>query len=247
MTAPWHAAKPPGPVDPPMDAQTEGLARLYRELVRHSFDNDDRSLQSEIGSSEIGWECDRRIAYKLAGRPTLNVGDPMRAIIGTGFHMWMASKFVKFNRRRIRYLVEYPCVYRDIPGHGDLFDLDTGTVTDWKTTSVAKIREMRRRGVPSYYEVQTQHNAAALRDNGFRAVQVCLKFFPIDSVLDNSWAWRAAADPRPADAAIDRIDRLRGVDPAVVAAHPGRHCSFCDQYDPNSTDLSWSCPAKKGN
>ena len=247
MTALWHAAKVPGELDPPMDPAAQRLTDHYVREMRYGFDNDERALQSDIGSSEIGWECDRRIAYKLAGRPRLNFSDPLRAIIGTGFHLWQAQKFRWLNRiRGGRYAVEYACSYRDIPGHGDLYDYVTSTVTDWKTTKLATIREMQRRGVPSYYVVQVQHNATALWAEGLEPKQVSLVFFPIDSVLDRTWTWRGEPNKALVDAAIDRVDRLRGVDPAYVPAHTGRHCGYCSQYDPNSTDLSWSCPAKKG-
>jgi hypothetical protein len=246
VTELWHAAKSVDeyPPDPPESLM---LARRYRELVRHSFSTDRRSLQSEIGSSEIGWECDRRLAYRLSGAAVTNPGDPMAAIFGTGLHLWLSREFDRINSRRFRYLVEYGCTYRGVLGHGDLFDLETATVVDWKSTTIAKIRSMRRSEVPAYYVVQIQHNAAALAADGWQPQAVALKFFPKDSTLDNSWLWRSVPDRAVVDTAIDRVDRLRNTDPAVVPATPGRHCAFCAQYDKDSTDLSRSCPATKGN
>jgi len=245
VTELWHAAKTVDeyPPDPPESLM---LARRYRELVRYGFGTNRRSMQAEIGSSEIGWECDRRIAYRLSGAPVTNPGDPMAAIFGTGLHLWMAQEFDRFNTRRFRYLVEYGCTYRDVLGHGDLFDLDTATVTDWKTTTIAKIRSMRRQGVPAGYVVQVQHNAAALAADGWQPQAVALNFFPKDSTLDNSWVWRAVINRQLVDTAIDRVNRLRGTDPATVPASPGRHCAFCAQYDAHTTDLSRSCPATRG-
>jgi PD-(D/E)XK nuclease superfamily len=242
VTALWHAAAPVSdlPPDPPEAAE---LAQRYRELVRYGSDTSERSRQREIGASEIGWECDRRVAYRLAGTPATNRTDPLRALMGSGTHLWLAATFARFNSRHVRFLVEYGCTYRGVTGHGDLYDIANGTVVDWKTTTAANIRAFRRGSVPPYSVVQVQHNAAALAADGWQPRAVALAYLPTDSTLDNSWVWRGEVDPALVDAAIDRVDRLRGVDPATVPARPGRHCAYCHQYNANATDLTRSCPA----
>lgn len=229
------------------DLEGYALSRSLISLVQLAYSTDARSRQVEIGSSEIGWACPRRVAYRLAGTPRVNDTDPMKLMLGSGLHLYLAEKFRVLDPQDRRFLIEYPCVYRDVPGHGDLYDRFTRTVIDWKSTSKARINEMRKKGVPGYYSTQVQHNAMALRAQGEDVQAVALMFFPTDSTLTNAWAWVSKVDPRVADEAVDRINQLRGSDPASVACVPDRFCGWCAHYKPGSTDLSVACDAKKGS
>lgn len=246
---PW--SKPTAVVELPEpvvaeDPEAYALSRSLISLVQLAYSTDERSQQVEIGSSEIGWTCPRRVSYRLAGKPRVNDNDPLRMMLGSGLHLYLEKKFRRLDPQGRRFLVEYPCSYRGVPGHGDLYDRFTKIVIDWKSTSKGRINEMRKRGVPSYYKVQVHHNGMALRAQGEVVDSVALMFFPTDSTLDNAWAWVSPLDQLIVDEAIDRIEKLRGSDPAQVACAPDRFCGWCAHYRPTSTDLSVACNAKKG-
>lgn len=64
------------------------------EAVRWTSEFSGRSAQTQIGPSEIGHPCDRRLAYKLAEYPATNTtSDPLAAFIGTGGHTALEKVF----------------------------------------------------------------------------------------------------------------------------------------------------------
>lgn len=250
MTSPWKAARPYQD-EPPEEPVAAGLRAEHVDNIRMEFVGSERALQAAIGSSEIGWECDRRLAYRLHGVLKSNYTDPVRALTGTGWHLWLAQTYQRVNQRLggYRYKVEYPCMYRGVPGTGDLYDRRRRVLTDWKTTKKDRIRTMRRANeVPHHYRVQVNHNALALLDQQYEQPElVALMFIPVDGSLDDSWMWTDLPDYALVDSAVDRVDALRLVEPADAAIHPGRDCAYCAWYDPASTDPSKACNAGKGN
>src|SRR5262245_11881364 len=60
------------------------------ESVRWYERQNPRAAQLELGPSEIGDPCDRRIGYRLAGIPAVNTEfDPFPSIVGTALHSWL--------------------------------------------------------------------------------------------------------------------------------------------------------------
>jgi hypothetical protein len=243
--APW--TNPPEPVVSPVkvDVEAYALGAVYRTLIAIGAATAPRSVQRSIGSSELGYACERRLAYRLSGTPTVNVRDPLASMMGTGFHAVLADTFTRLNETLTpgRFLIETPVVYRDIPGTCDLYDRETATVVDWKTSTLDKISHMPGQGVAANYQVQGQTYAAGLAARGEDVRHVALMFFPRDGKrLDQAWMWRTRFDRAVADVAVDRLETLRGKDPAAVAATPDRLCGWCSHYLPGSTDLSVGCP-----
>ena len=63
-----------------------------KSAILHAASNAPRSRQREIGPSEVGEPCLRRLAYKVAGtEPTNDGGDPWRPVVGTAAHAWLAD------------------------------------------------------------------------------------------------------------------------------------------------------------
>jgi len=254
VSAPWKAAIPvPSPTEPDllsMTSEAHAVLRSYLSLIDLAAATSPRSKQIPIGASEIGWDCDRRLAYRLAGTAPVNYGDPMKLIVGIGVHLWLAERFRALDGGSGRFLVEYDCLYGDVPGHGDLYDRHNHVALDWKTTSRSRIKEMARRGEPSrQYVTQINHNALGLKAMGEQPKAVALIFLARDGGLDDSWAWMSRLDPSFVDSAVERLRQIESVghiDPAAVSCTPGKDCGFCRNYNPTSTNLSLSCDARKG-
>ena len=233
----------PSTVDTPHSPEAYGLEVSLRSLVFLAAVTSPRARQTSLGGSEAGHACDRRIAYRLAGTPIVNLRDPLRSIVGIGFHAAMAELFTRLDAGSGRFLVEVPVAYRGIPGTVDLYDRHERTVIDWKTKLSAKLRKVRHEGPSTSYVTQTMLYAAALREQGEDVRHVALAFVPVDATdLSGMYVWRAPFDKAIADAAVDRIERLRGRDPSTVEATPDRLCPWCSQYRPGSTDLRVGCP-----
>jgi len=235
-----------------MDPVAFAVVESYTSLIALGAMTSPRSLQLSIGSSEIGFDCDRRIAYKLAGVPAVHRSlDPMRALIGIGLHAALEALFYRLDAGSGRFLVEQHVEYRQVPGQADLYDRFTGLVIDWKSSTVSRIRQYRREGLPRHYVVQIQMYAAALAAMGEKPKSTAVIMLPIDGELNKAWAWVAPVDQSIADAAVDRLNVLRErgrASAAYVPATPSRLCNYCDHFRPGWTDLSTGCPGpEKGN
>lgn len=218
------------------------LGLTLASLIELGIITNGRSLQTAVGASEVGYPCARRLAYRLAGVPAVNHGDPMRLLVGTGVHAALEALFDRLDHGAGRFLTEVATVYRDVPGRADLYDVYLRTLLDWKTCSKDRLAKYRADGPPINYRVQLQIYAAGLLDAGVEVQRVGVAFLPYDGALSSLWVWETTPDRREADAAIDRLESLRDADPAEVAPTPDRLCAYCAHYNPRTTDLGRSCP-----
>lgn len=247
MSGPWVSCPPLPPADPAPepDADSAALSATVASLISLADSTEHRSLQSEIGASEIGWSCPRRAAYKLSGTPAVNRPDPLRAIVGTGLHLWLEHAFARLDGGSGRFVVEQYLSYHGIPGKADCYDRFLHVVLDWKSSTLKKIGDLKRHGIPEGHLIQANLYAAALIDAGEDVRKLAIVFIPIDGTLDQIWSFTATPDRTIADRAVARVDALRGKDPADVPARPDRLCGWCAAYSPTSTNLSIACPGKK--
>lgn len=219
----------------PVDPAGAALARWVAELIYQRGITTARSLSRKVGPSGLGTSCDRELAYAALGMPPLNFGaDPWAALVGNAIHAWLAELFRDLDGGSGRYLVEQPVTFRGISGTADLYDRRERTAIDWKTTKKNKIRTMRRNGTaPPHYVTQLQTYGAGLAASGERPERLALVWLPVDGALSDVYAWVTAPDPAVADAAVDRLESLRGLPPASVPATPSRLCEWCDWYQPS--------------
>lgn len=73
-----------------MDVAEQIRADLV-QAVRWTAEFSGRSAQTEVGPSEVGHPCDRRLAYRIAGHPVVNRSEPLPAFLGTGAHLALAD------------------------------------------------------------------------------------------------------------------------------------------------------------
>jgi len=203
-----------------------------------------RSLQERIGFSEVGGDCDRRLAHRLRGTPRLNFPDPLASLLGTFIHDGLAEVFRRRDAGSGRYLVEHRVEYKGIRGTVDLFDRRLKLAIDWKTKPLAKIKRIRAGGPSPDYVIQLQGYGAALKAAGEDVHEVALVFLPVDGTLSDIHVWRSPLDISIADKAIARFVTLEGRDVIDVPATPSNLCPWCPWYRPGSADLSISCPGK---
>jgi len=246
MTTTWTDPAPVTEPEVALDPIGLVLADALRELIYTGATTSQRSRQTAVGVSEIGGDCDRKLAYKIAEVTPTNIdADPMPSIIGTGFHLHMEKIFSTLDRRR--WLVEVPVTYRGIPGTCDLYDRRRKLLIDWKSTSKAKLRRLRTDGPPLQAQVQIQIYAQALLALGETPQRCALAYVPRDGSLDDLWVWSTPLQPDLVQHWIERFEGLveriaTGTNPAAIDATPSRLCGWCAHYSPTSTDLSRGCP-----
>lgn len=240
------------------------LNTMIREVVHEAEVGTARAQQKHIGPSEIGDPCDRAILYKLREVEPVNTDrDNWLATLGVAIHAWLADAFTRENARlgRTRFLVEQPVdVGFQLSGTCDLFDLDTGTVIDFKLTGVTKLREIKAGEIPEKYRVQVHAYGYGFQCVGRPPERVALAFLPRNDSLGGDfggnglYVWSEPYDRKLAEDALDRLAQLhtlgRGLDLAsyperweLIPSHQGDHCQYCPAFNPaNDSSDERGCP-----
>ncbi len=216
----------------------------------------DRSQQRMVGPSELGSDCDRQLAYRIAGMPPVNHPDQWPATVGTAIHQWLEATINEYQREHglSRWLTETTVLIDNlIPGHIDLFDTQEHAVWDFKTTNTDKIRQFRQNGAPENYRKQTHLYGLGMSQSGRRVDRVGLIVLPRSGWLSSAWVWSERYDEALAREALSRMYSLGervlelGVDQhpeqiRAIEATPSKLCSWCNFYSPQGD--SYGCPAK---
>jgi hypothetical protein len=199
------------PALPPEALNVGADPRVMRAELERIFvaaaENAPRSLQAEIGPSEVGTPCPRRLAYKLAGAPEHNHRDPWRPTVGTATHGWIADALAAHNLKThsgygfSRYLIE--CMVsvgeingRVITGHADCYDRVTCEVVDWKIVGATTLRDAKRAGAHEIfkpgYRVQAHLYGAGFRNRGLPVHAVNVAYLPASGELRDA-VWQRVA------------------------------------------------------
>lgn len=212
------------------------------EMIQWGSANTVRSKQVALGCSEAGQECDRRIAYKMAGSKQVNFPDPLKANMGTAFHVWLDDRMRKFQAAEgmDRWITEtevYPASF--MKGHVDLYDKHRFLVLDWKTTSADMIKKWKTEGVPQQYKVQVMLYGKGMINLGYRVDRVGLIGINRSGALRDIVVLTLPYDDDFAVSALRRIwkigKQLNGMgenpDFAQIGSAPDlRMCGYCPQY-----------------
>ncbi|WP_067434098.1 hypothetical protein [Nocardioides jensenii] len=245
-------------------AKPDLLKAELLDLITRAITNHPRSLQVQIGPSEVGHACPRRIGYKLLGHPE-NPGEPnWKATVGTAIHAWLEEVMITDNRARYaeladltRWIVEatVDCgevLGHPITGHCDLFDRVTGTVVDWKTCGPTQLKKYKAKGPGPQYRTQAHLYGRGWQHRGQDVHHVGVMFLPRNGDLREAYYW---SEPYDEQVALDGLQRLEGI--ALAARHLGpavleqldtadAFCSMCPYYKANSTDVTVGCPGDPG-
>ena len=247
---------------------TRYAAEIRRVVLEHAA-RAPRTLQQHLGPSELGVECDRQVAGKMAALPATNhVIDPWPSIVGTACHAWAAEAFDGDNARHglLRWLTERRVTpHPDHPGTADLYDAVEEAVVDHKflgESSMAKIRKLP----PRKYRRQLLLYALGYWRLGLPVRRVAVAAYPRTSgTIDGLYIWEnpeGFADEngnihpsvlaeledtftettrRRAQADEILAGRLRFMD--VPAIPDADECYFCPFYRPQAArDGGLGCP-----
>jgi hypothetical protein len=227
-------------------------ARELREVVVRWAHRQPRSVQRELGPSELGHICHRLVVGKMSGQQITNhVIDPWPSIVGTAVHALFAEFFEKENtingvRRWIAENRVAANVLLGNPGTADLYDANEYVLVDHKILGPTTLAKVQSAGGPSWhYIVQMLIYAQGYRDLGYRVDRVILAAWPRTApTLDSMYCWERPYVPAVDDdilrqtAALTAARRqvanyvLAGQLPIeAVPRQPGDECAFCLQGD----------------
>lgn len=213
--APDFTANASTPTERPFGSDHPMRSELL-ERIKYANANSQRSLQSELGPSEVGTPCDRRIAMRMAGVRKVNrSSDPWAAIVGTSIHAWLQSALEMDNERYVhsrkppRWMMEVG-VQPDpiLRGKSDLYDTHTRTVIDWKTMGDTAERKLLENGPSVGYRTQIQIYGLGFYRAGYPVENVALMFLPRSGMLGSARYFQWPFSPAEAQAAIERVYRI---------------------------------------
>ena len=229
----------------------------YLHVITEAITSHPRSLQKEIGPSEVAHPCARRIGYKLLGAPDLNPfpGIPWLPTIGTAVHAWEEEKFTAANsgHDHIRWLTEVRVCVGHIGGQPctgslDLYDRVTATIIDHKIVGQSTLTKVKRHGPGEQYEGQIDMYGVGLAARGLPVDNVMIAFLPRNGELHNAVFWHKKHDPLNAAQALQRANgihlavTLGGAAALANLDTADAFCSRCPFYRQGSTDLTQGCP-----
>lgn len=246
-------------------------AELRRIWLAHAA-QDARTVQTHLGPSELGVECDRQVVWKLLGLPATNhVVDPWPSIRGRALHTMAEDVFSADNLRSglLRWITEQKVTPTpEHPGTADLYDAVEESVVDHKFLGASTMTKIRKQP-PRKYVGQLFLYGLGYSLLGLPVRRIAIAAYPATAgSLDGLYVWEhtfAEADPITGELVItpdvskllldiftdtDRRKRqaadvrARRLDLDGVPAEPDNdECFFCPAYRPQSAkDGGPGCP-----
>jgi hypothetical protein len=235
---------------PGEDPDAVWLKESILDVVRYADRRNPRSLQVNVGPSELSSPCDRRIGYRLSGIKQVNTTlDPWPAIVGTAVHDWLENAFKIWisAHQSGEWITETRLSFTEwVTGRSDLFNIPRGMVVDYKGTSPDRMKEIKESGSPETYKRQIQIYGWGYQRLGYTVNKVALAYFPRAGRIKDLHTEVFDFDPSVGPAAVARIPLVAGrlLDLDVLnqphrweqmEAVPSHDCGFCPWYNPRRT------------
>ncbi len=199
----------------------------------------ERSKQTVIGISEVGMDCRKCVARKLAEKPRTPDGSWF-PFIGTAVHDQLEHGFAS------RWPDEYHLENRlhvhsyknlELAGSCDMFVPEHGIVNDWKVVGQEALTKASKGQIKNQYRVQAMLYGLGWKKKGYEVNHVSLTFLPRDKDLPNAQVVMLRYDEALAMEALAGLEvlidaaELVGWD-AVIAKQPkAGFCWDCKKYE----------------
>lgn len=251
---------------PPLDEIRRGepVEEFKAEIDWLIFDalaNSPRSLQRQLGPSEVGHPCRRWLGYRLLEVEPVNGGGVnWRPAVGTGAHLLLGGIFAEANRKlgQPRFLVEHRVDIGTVDGEPivgscDLYDRVTARSIDWKISGPDMIRKIKSKGEPAeQYRAQAHAYGRGWARRGFPVDEVSIYYLPSNGEYDQGFFWSEKYDETIAVQALERVEAVAKLTASAGTATlpllptTDHYCRRCDYFLPASTDVTEACPGHPG-
>lgn len=165
------------------DQKAIAEAELWLERIPELFITP-RSYQKQIGISEVGGDCRKCVARKLAEKPK-SVSGGWYPFIGTAVHDALEKGFA--DRWQDDYLLEnrlHVHSYKglELGGSCDMYAV-AGVVNDWKVVGERAFRDVSKGKIKQQYRIQAMLYGFGWKRKGYDVTHVALTFLPRDQDL----------------------------------------------------------------
>lgn len=199
----------------------------------------ERSKQIQIGISEVGMDCRKCVARKLALTPRV-VDGAWYPFIGTAVHEQLEVGFR--DRFPLDYTLEerlFVHEYKDLKltGSCDMFAHLDGVVNDWKVVGKVALADARKGKIKDQYHVQAMLYGYGWEQKGFDVTHVALSFLPREDKLENAVVVLVRYDRSIAINALAQLESLMdaaeivGWEKVIEKQPKASFCFSCRRYD----------------
>lgn len=244
---------PPAFAEPANESGVDPFAAMIKskltEIIVWQDKRNPRSLQEQIGPSEVGDPCQRRVGYRLASVPACNDAfDPWVAVVGTAIHSWMENAVRQWamvhGEASGEWVTEATVQIGEfLQGHVDLYQSNWRSVIDYKSVGADKMKQVLEHGPEEKHKIQVQCYGLGCELWGLPVEKVALVHLPRSGLLKNMYVWTGDYDRAVAEAALERMyaTALKLVELDVLAKPyrwedveptPSNSCGLCPWYDP---------------
>ena len=196
----------------------------------------ERSRQTVIGISEVGMDCRKCVARKLAEKPRTPDGSWF-PFIGTAVHAQLEDGFSRWDD----YILEerlFVHEYKNLKlgGSCDMYHKD-GIVNDWKVVGQEALKKAAKGQIKNQYRVQAMLYGLGWKKKGYDVSHVTLTFLPRDLDLPNAQVVMLRYDEQVAMDALAQLELLIdaaeiiGWDAVIDKQPKANFCWDCRKYE----------------
>lgn len=196
----------------------------------------ERSRQTVIGISEVGMDCRKCVARKLAEKPRTPDGSWF-PFIGTAVHAQLEEGFSRWDD----YILEerlFVHEYKNLKlaGSCDMYHKD-GVVNDWKVVGQEALKKAAKGQIKNQYRVQAMLYGLGWKKKGYDVTHVTLTFLPRDLDLPNAQVVMLRYDEQVAMDALAQLELLIdaaeiiGWDAVIDKQPKANFCWDCRKYE----------------
>lgn len=206
----------------------------------------ERSYQTIIGISEVGSDCRKCVARKLAGKPKKPDGS-WYPFIGTAVHQALEDGFERWDDYKLEGRIEVH-EYKSLKlgGSCDMFAYKAGVVNDWKVVGERALKEAASGKIKDQYRIQAMLYGLGWKKKGFDVTHVALTFLPRDTDLSNAQVVMLRFDEQMALNALAELEimidaaEIIGWDAVIDKQPKASFCWDCKKFEQeeNVNDIS---------
>lgn len=196
----------------------------------------ERSRQTVIGISEVGMDCRKCVARKLAEKPRTPDGSWF-PFIGTAVHAQLEEGFARWDD----YILEEKLFVHEyknlkLAGSCDMYHKD-GVVNDWKVVGQEALKKAAKGNIKNQYRVQAMLYGLGWKKKGYDVTHVTLTFLPRDLDLPNAQVVMLRYEEQVAMDALAELELLIdaaeiiGWDAVIDKQPKANFCWDCRKYE----------------